>query len=128
VGVNLRSGRVYECAGDQEERDSLDQAQKALNVLKNVSPADLPPEKREMMLKLTKAQFHLAGQVEAMRRRIAEIELLFEEMRYGRIRVSDTVYPGVKIVIGTLVKPIRETLKFVSFYADEGEIKIGSFR
>jgi len=130
VGVNPAIRAEYTELRKEIKKNeiTLDQAQKALNVLKNVSPADLPPEKREMMLKLTKAQFHLAGQVEAMRRRIAEIELLFEEMRYGRIRVSDTVYPGVKIVIGTLVKPIRETLKFVSFYADEGEIKIGSFR
>lgn len=107
---------------------TLDQAQKALNVLRSVNQSDLSPEKREMLLKLTKAQFHMAGQVEAMRKRITEIELLFEEMRYGRIRVSDVVYPGVKIVIGTLVKPVREMLKYASFYAEDGEIRIGSFR
>ena len=61
-------------------------------------------------------------------RLVSEIELLFEEMRYGRIRVSETVFPGVKIVIGTLVKPIRETLKFSSFFSEDGEIKVGSFK
>jgi uncharacterized protein (DUF342 family) len=130
VGVNpaIRSEYTELRKEIKKNEITLDQAQKALNVLKGVNPADLPPDKREMMLKLTKAQFHLAGQVEAMRRRITEIELLFEEMRYGRIRVAEMVYPGVKIVIGTLVKPIRETLKFASFYAEEGEIKIGAFR
>ena len=130
VGVNpaIRAEYTELRKEIKKNETTLDQAQKALNVLRGVNPTDLPPDKREMLLKLTKAQFHLAGQVETMRRRITEIELLFEEMRYGRIRVSDVVYPGVKIVIGTLVKPIRETLKFASFFAEDGEIKIGSFR
>jgi uncharacterized protein (DUF342 family) len=130
VGVNPAIRAEYAELRKEVKKNevTLDQAQKALNVLKGINPTDLPPDKREMMLKLTKAQFHLAGQVEVMRRRIAEIELMFEEMRYGRIRVSEVVYPGVKIVIGTLVKPIRESLKFASFYAEEGEIKIGTFR
>ncbi len=130
VGVNPAIRAEYNDLRKEIKQNevALDQAQKALNVLRNIDQSSLPPEKRELMLKLTKAQFNLAGQVEAMRRRITEIELLFEEMRYGRIRVSEIVYPGVKIVIGQLVKPIRETMKYVSFYSEEGEIKTGSFR
>ncbi len=130
VGVNPAIRAEYnELRKNMKQNEiSLDQAQKALTVLRNVNQASLPPERREMLLKLTKAQFNLAGQVDTMRKRLTEIELLFEEMRYGRIRVSDVVYPGVKVVIGQLVKPIRETLKYVSFYAEDGEIKIGSFR
>lgn len=130
VGVNPAIRAEYQELRREvrKQEASLDQAQKALNVLKAISPSDLSPEKREMLLKLTKAQFQMAGQVEAMRRRVSEIELLFEEMRYGRIRVSETVFPGVKIVIGTLVKPIRENLKYASFYSDEGEIKVGSYK
>ena len=81
-----------------------------------------------MLLKLTKAQFHLAGQVESMRNRMTDIELAFEEMKFGRIKASDVIYPGVKVVVGTLVKPIREPLKFASLYAEDGEIRIGTFR
>jgi len=130
VGVNPDIRAEYNELRKEIKKNevALDQAQKALNVLRNVNQANLPPDRREMLLKLTKAQFNLAGQVETMRRRITEIELLFEEMRYGRIRVAEVVYPGVKIVIGQLVKPIRETLKYASFYAEDGEIKVGSFR
>jgi uncharacterized protein (DUF342 family) len=81
-----------------------------------------------MLLKLTKAQFHLIGQTETMRNRIAQIELALEEMRYGRIKVADTVYPGVKLVVGTLVKPVRDSIKFANFYAEDGEIKTGSYK
>lgn len=107
---------------------SLDNAQKALHLLKSFNQNDLPPDKRELLLRLTKSQFQLAGQVESMRKRVNEIDIIFEEARYGRIRVAETIHPGVKISIGTLVKPIREPLKFVTFHAEEGEIKIGSFR
>jgi uncharacterized protein (DUF342 family) len=66
-----------------------------------------------------------------LKRCVLEWQLLrvsFEEMRAGRIKVSDIIYPGVKVVVGTLVKPIRDTLKFVSLYAEDGEIKIGGFK
>lgn len=106
----------------------LDQTQKALAILKSFDQASLPPEKREMALRLTKANFQLIGQVDTMKNRIGEIEQSFIEMRNGRIRISDTVHPGVKIVVGTLVKPIRETVRYVTFYSEDGEIKTGSYQ
>lgn len=107
---------------------SLEQTQKALNILKSINPNELPPDKREMLLKLTKAQFNLVGQAENMRSRLAEIEKDLEEMKYGRIKVANNLFPGVKVLIGTLIKPIREPLKFVSLYADDGEVKVGAFK
>jgi uncharacterized protein (DUF342 family) len=106
---------------------NLDQAQKAIHILKAMDQSSMPADKREMLLKLTKAQFHLVGQIENMRNRMAEIELAFEEMKYGRIRVSDIIFPGVKIVVGTLIKPIREQLSYSSFFSEDGDIKIGAF-
>jgi uncharacterized protein (DUF342 family) len=107
---------------------NLEQAQKALNILRSLDQHTIPPEKREMLLKLTKAQFHLVGQAETIRTRMTAIEGEFEEMRAGRIKVADVMYPGVKVVVGTLVKPIRDILKFVSLYAEDGEIKVGTFK
>ncbi len=130
VGVNPDIRDEYQRIRKElkQAENNLDQAQKTLLVLKKFDQSDMPPDKREMLLKLTKSQFLLAGQVDTLRRRVTEIELIFEEARYGRIRVSDIVYPGVKIVMGPLVKPIRENHKYVSFFSEEGEIKIGSFR
>lgn len=130
VGANPQLRDEYQNLRKEIKKveQNLDQAVKALNILKSMEQDKLPPDKREMLLKLTKAQFHLVGQAEAMRNRMLEIELELEEIRYGRIRLADAVYPGVKIMVGTLVKPIREQLKYVSFYAEDGEIKIGSFK
>ena len=130
VGVNpmLREEHQALKRDLRKQELSLDQTQKALALLRSRDLNSLPPEKRDIMLKMTKAQFQLAGQVESMRARMAEIELSLEEMRNGRVRVMDTVYPGVKIVLGNLVKFIREPEKFVSYYAEDGDIHKGAYK
>ncbi|HWR43139.1 FapA family protein [Sporomusa sp.] len=130
VGVNPQMREEYQELRKEVRKIefNLEQTQKALTILRAMNQNSLPPEKHEMLLKLTKAQFHLIGQIETMRNRIAEIELALEEMRYGHIKVSDIVYPGVKLVVGTLVKPVRDPIKFATFYAEDGEIKTGSYK
>ncbi|HEX3028581.1 MAG TPA: FapA family protein, partial [Clostridia bacterium] len=98
VGVNPVLREEYQNIRKEIKKldTSLDQAIKALNILKSMDQTKLPPDRKEMLLKLTKAQFHLAGQIEALRNRNTEIELALEEMKYGRIRIADIVYPGVK--------------------------------
>lgn len=103
--------------------ENLDQMQKGLFQLRSVDAALLPPEKRELMLKLTRAQFSLMNQAETMRKRMGELEEILDNMKAGQIRISDYVYPGVKIVLGALIKPIQDMLRFVVFYAEAGEIK-----
>ena len=107
---------------------SLDQIQKGLFTLRSMDQNQLPPEKKELLLKITRAQFTTLGQVETMRKRLAELETAYEELKSGQVKISDTVYPGVKITIGSLIKPIQEELRFVTFYADAGEIKFRPFR
>lgn len=107
---------------------SLDQLQKGLFTLRSIDKNKLPPEKQELLLKITRAQFSTMGQVETMRKKMAELEAAYEELKGGQVKVSDYVYPGVKIVIGSLVKPISEEYRFVVFYADAGEIKFRPFK
>lgn len=130
VGINPMLREEYQSLRQEVKKvqHNLEQTQKALLILRSMDPSSIPKDKQEMLLKLTKAQFHLVGQAETIRNRIAEIELAFEEMRYGRIKVLDVVYPGVKIVVGSHVKPIREVMKFVSFYAEEDDVKVGPYK
>lgn len=130
VGINPLLREEYQTLRQEIKKvqHNLEQTQKALVILKAMDPSSIPKEKQEMLLKLTKAQFHLVGQTETIRNRISEIELAFEEMRYGRIKVLDVVYPGVKIVVGSHVKPIREVMRFVTFYAEEDDVKVGPYK
>lgn len=129
VGIDPVVKDEYRRIRDEHQKmnQMLEQTQKALTILKAIEPSKLPPDKREMLLRLTKTQFQLVGQIEAIRNRMMQIELLFEEVRTGRVRVDDVIYPGVKIIIGALVRPIREPIKHSSFYVEDGEIRVGPF-
>lgn len=129
VGVNpLLREEYQQLRRDLKPKEiSLDQTQKALTILRAMDQSQMPPDKREMLLKLTKAQFHLTGQLEKMKQRLIEIERDLEQMKDGRIKIQDTVYPGVKITIGNGIRQIREPMKFASFYLEAGEIKAGTY-
>ena len=130
AGVNPKLREAYLAMRKELKaaESNLDQLQKGLFTLRSIDKAKLPPEKQELMLKLTRAQFSTMGQVESMRKKMSEMEAAYEELKAGQIKVSDYVYPGVKIVIGSLVKPISEEYRFVVFYADAGEIKFRPFK
>jgi len=106
----------------------LDQLQKGLYTLRSIDQNLLAPEKKDLLLKLTRAHFTTLGQVETMRKRMCELEIAYEELKGGQIKISDYVYSGVKIVIGALVKPIQEDARFLTYYAEAGEIKFRPFK
>lgn len=130
AGVNpkLREEYLGLRKGIKPMEESLDQLQKGLIKLRSVDQSLLPPEKKDLLLKLTRAQFNTMGQVESMRKRLCELETAYEELKGGQVRISDHVYPGVKIVIGSLVKPVQEVVRYITYYADGGEIKIRPFK
>ena len=130
AGVNpkLREEFISLRKGIKPMEESLDQLQKGLHTLRSIDQNLLPPDKKELLLKLTRAQFNTMGQVDTMRKRLCEMETAYEELKGGQVRISDYVYPGVKIVIGALVKPIQETVRFVTYYADAGEIKFRPYK
>ena len=107
---------------------SLIQLQKGLSTLKAMDQNQMTAEKKELLLKITRAQFVTMGQVETMRKRMMEVEATYEELKSGQIRIADYVYPGVKITIGSLVKPLQEEMRFVTFYAADGEIRFRPFK
>ena len=118
VGINPMLREEYQVVRKElaKAETDLDQVQKSLIFLKSQNIDDLSQEKKEVLLKLTKAQFPLSAKVESLRKKIIDIEQSFEDLKTGRIRVSDVIYPGVKIVIGSVLKNIREEQKYVSFY------------
>ena len=103
----------------------LEQAQKSLALLKSINPTVLSTAKRELLLKLTKAQFPLAGEVKRLRDRLIEIENAFEELKSGKIKVTEKVYPGVKMIIGSVMKNITSPIQHSRFYEEDNEIKVG---
>jgi uncharacterized protein (DUF342 family) len=143
VGSNLATPTSLEVGVNPELRDelskvkkemkdvqyNLEQTQKAVQLLKNLETnGTITQEKKEMLLKVTKSYYNLVGQHESLRNRVSDIEQQIEELRNGRIKVSETVHPGVKIVVGTAILPIRDRVSFATFYEENGDVKIGAYR
>jgi len=142
VGSHLATPTTLEVGVNPELRDEfvknkkelkavdhqLDQTKKAMHLLKNMEAnGSITPDKKDMLLKVTKSYYNLAGQNETLRKRVSDIETQMEELKYGKIKVSEIIHPGVKIVIGSAILPVRDKMTFVTLYGEDGDVKIGPF-
>ena len=129
VGVNPMLLDEYQKTKKALEKaeKTLDDALKAINLLKAMPQESLSQQKREMLLRLTKSQFPLANEVNQHKEKLAVIETAFEDMKLGKIRVSNVMYPGVKLIIGSVMKSIQSKVEHATFYEEEGDIKMGPF-
>ena len=130
VGINPMLKEEYKKVKQDlsKSENALDQAQKSLRSTRGaISPAVLSPAKKELLLKLTKSQFPLAGEVKKLKDRLIEIEDSFEELKVGKVKVSEKVYPGVKIIVGSVIRNINTLMQHCRFYEEDNEIKIGPF-
>ena len=130
AGINPKVRDEYSALSKEikNTEESLNQINQGVNKLRSVDPMTLPPDRRDILLKLTRTQFTLLGQVDAQKKRMAEVEAALDRLQGGQIKVSDTLFPGVKIVIGTLIKLINEPIRFVVFYAEADEVKLRPFK
>ncbi|MDF2904093.1 MAG: hypothetical protein K0S25_1731 [Bacillus sp. (in: firmicutes)] len=129
VGINPMLREEYSTAKKalKKSEEDLDQAKKALNVLKAVNPDDLPLAKKELLLRLTKSQFPLAGEVKKFKDRIATIEAEFDNLKSGRIKVAEITYPGVKVIVRSVVKQLKTATQHCTFSEENGEVKISEY-
>jgi len=110
-----------------------DKAKKASTVLKQQQErvGTLPPEKKELLMKLTRAQFKAMNDLKPLQERLHEILGEEEAAKHGkqaRIAVMGTIYPGVKISIRNAKRTIVDEQTYVSFTEKGSEIKAGPFR
>lgn len=107
----------------------IDKVDKALAIL-NKHGYNLPPEREEMKAKLTRTSFVLKGEKRKLENRREEInkEIMEKEENKGRIKVRDTIYPGVKVTIGKAVRIFRDEVHFAVLAYNEGEVEVQAYR
>ncbi|HPP37589.1 MAG TPA: FapA family protein, partial [Thermosynergistes sp.] len=112
-----------------ESLNKLQEVEKNLEYLKKLEEMGmLDEEKRGMLVALTRAKFQLRAHVESLQKQLAEIEAtLYESKGRARVRVKGYCYPGVVVSIKGVSYVVKDTLQFVSFVYDEGEVRIRSF-
>jgi uncharacterized protein (DUF342 family) len=112
----------------QKDETLYEELDRSISFIRKQGVERLVAVKRERYKK-NEAEFQaLPERIEENRQRITSIENLLRLLKSGRIRVSDFIYPGTKVSIGSSTKTLKDALKYVSFYAHEGEIKFSSLR
>lgn len=129
VGVNPALRQKYQevCKDYAEAKKKLKQLTQALNTLGKIDISQLPPQRAEQISKLTRSQFPLAGRVERDEKLIKELEEQISQMRKGKIRISDRIYPGQKLVVNSIMKNLQTEEQHCTFYVEEDEVKIGPY-
>lgn len=110
---------------DKENLERINQSLKVLEVLKRSNKLD--SRKEELYNDLNKAQMSISLKISKMDRELNEIKSQMNALSKGQIKVAETIYPGVKIIIGNSFMYIRDEMKRCTFYEDSGDIRVGPY-
>lgn len=106
----------------------LDMVEKALNILNRQE--ELSPKREEQKAKLIRTSFVLKAEKRKLETRRDEIQTLINErqLERGCIKVRQTIYPGVRVIIGKAVRIFKDDFNFAMLTYNEGEISIQPYR
>ena len=85
----------------------------------------LDPQKRMMLDKLNSTRKPVLEEYEDMKARSTKLNDMLNNVRDGLIKCSGTIYPGVKVTFGSLIKYIDDEQVRVSIRKQDGDIYIG---
>ena len=112
----------------KESRRRLTHITQTLNTLSRIDVNKLPEERVKALNELTRSQFPLAGQIRRTERRLLEIEEKLSSMKNGKIRVLDTIYPGARLAVNTVLKSIQTEYKHCTLSLnEEGDVEVGPY-
>ncbi len=116
--------------------ENLDKTKKGIQFLKDLQVkmgGNLPPDKKELLTKLTRAQFKLMADTKTLAEKKQDIEKKEQESseerrRHAKVTCMGIIHTGVKITINKASRQISEELKYCTLTESDGEIKVGPFR
>jgi uncharacterized protein (DUF342 family) len=112
----------------QNARVNLEKSEKVMVLLERIPR--LPPDRQAMYQDLLKTTLALKEQIttaEARQKEIIEETLVISKVR-GRVKVKDTLYPGVRVEIAGAVLIIRDEYQYSTLVYNEGEVQIQPYR
>ena len=109
----------------KENLRKVNQSLKVLEMLKRSNKLD--SNKAELYNNLTRAQATLSQEIIEIENELVELNKQMKDISKGQIKVSDIIYPGVKIVIGNSLLYIRDEMKRCTFYRDGADIRVGPY-
>ena len=129
VGVNPELERKYQllCKDYKESKQRLKQITQMLNTLNKIDISRLPQERIDQIKALTRSQFPLAGKLKRDESEIKRLEEELSKMQNGRIRVSDTIYPGARISIHSIMMNVQSEIKRATLTVKDDHVDIGPY-
>ena len=129
VGVDPTIQKRYleVCKECKEDRTRLKQITQMLNTLGKIDVSRLPQQRIDQINALTRSQFPLAGKIKRAEKEIQELEEAMGRMKEGKIRVSDTIYPGVRITINSVIMNVQSSIPHCLLSVKDERIHIGPY-
>lgn len=142
IGSHMGTATRLEVGVDPEERSKHEEIKssladidknsrnlkKTIDLLKRASQVgQIPKNKEEILIKSIKTLEFLKEKEVRLRQQLQEIDERIASLSKGKIHVSHTVYPGVKVVILNATRFIYDELSNCTLYRKEGEITIGPY-
>lgn len=87
----------------------------------------IPPDKVALIQATGKDKQRLTERQEELGESIKSTKEMIDLNNKGRLRVSDMIYPGVRILIGNCTYIVKEELKYCQFFLKDGEIVVESY-
>ena len=129
VDVNPLLQKKYKAALKEymESKKRLDQLNKTLNTLGKIDVSLLPKDKVDKINALVRSQFPLAGAVERGEKQLKELDAELQKMKKGKVKVRDTMYPGTKLSINSILKNVQVEEKHCVQYVEEDFVRTGPY-
>ena len=130
VGVDPALQKEYQALRKEykESKRQLTHITQTLNTLSKIDINKLPQSRIDSINALTRSQFPLAGKIKRDEKRMMEIEEQLLNMKNGKIRVSGTIYPGVRLSVNNVLKGIQSEYKHCSISLNEdGDVEVGTY-
>lgn len=129
VGVDptVQQKYVELCRECKDDKARLKQITQVLNTLGKIDVSRLPQQRIDQINALTRSQFPLAGKIKRAEKEIMELEEVMGRMKNGKIRVSDTVYPGVRISINSIIMNVQSSIRRCLLTVKDERINIGTY-
>lgn len=112
----------------KSSKSHLKKVEQSLNILSTLEKNNgLTENKKELLDRLINTKKSLEEEIEVLDR---EVNVLYSQLRNlnkGKVKIADTIYPGVKIIIGDSYLIVKDEMKRCTFYRDGGDIRVGPY-
>lgn len=139
IGSNMGTGTILEVGIRPEARQEYKEIHQKLaavtsdyaktnQILKTLQEmkqkmGELSEDKKEILMKYTRLQYHLSQEIEELNERKNELEIVFLNMEKAKVIVEEQLYTGVTIYMGKATFTVFDEMRRVVFTLEGYDIK-----